>query len=52
MAPTSDRESTPSDDELLEELERCLDDDFDLNGLREKKLQELKREYVFLEALV
>lgn len=46
MAPTSDRESTPSDDELLEELERCLDDDFDLSTLREKRLQELRREVV------
>lgn len=45
---TSDHGETPSDDELLEELEREIDDDFDLNGFREKRLQELKQEYAFI----
>ncbi|GJJ07477.1 hypothetical protein Clacol_001679 [Clathrus columnatus] len=45
MSPASeDHEDTPSEDELLEELEKELDDDFDSSGFREKRLQQLKLE--------
>jgi hypothetical protein len=31
-----------SDDELLDELEAELDDDFDLGGFRERRMEELR----------
>lgn len=33
-------------DSLLEELERDLDDQFDLGGFRERRMEELKFQYV------
>lgn len=33
-----------SDEEILDELENELDDDFDLGALRERRMEELKRE--------
>ena len=33
-----------SDDEIFEELEKELDDDFDIAALRERRLEELKHE--------
>lgn len=33
-------------DEMFDELERELDDGFDMGGFRERRLEELKREYV------
>ena len=35
-----------SDEEIFDELENELDDDFDLGGLRERRMEELKKEYV------
>jgi len=32
------------DDALFEELEKELDDDFDMAGIRERRIEELKRE--------
>ena len=34
-----------SDDELFDELEREIDNDFDLGALREQRIEELKQEY-------
>lgn len=34
-------------DDLLNDLERELDDDFDLGGFRERRMQELRSEYAF-----
>lgn len=39
-----DEESDPSDNELLDELD---EDDFDMSGMRERRLEALKRECGF-----
>ena len=40
------KQSGISDEEIFDELENELDDDFDLAGLRERRMGELKKEYV------
>lgn len=40
------KRTQPSDDEIFDELENELDDDFDLGALREQRMQQLKKEYV------
>lgn len=39
---TQDTTAHESDDELLDELEADLDNDFDLGGFRERRMEELK----------
>lgn len=41
-----DESGTQSDGEIFEELERDIDEYFDFGALREKRLEELKQEYV------
>ena len=43
---TDKKQSGISDEEIFDELENELDDDFDLAGLRERRMEELKKEYV------
>ena len=37
-------DSNANDDEIFEELEREIEDDFDMVAFREQRLEELKRE--------
>ena len=41
-----------SDDELFDELEREIDNDFDLGALREQRIEELKQEYARVHRLL
>ena len=41
---TSDDHNETSDDELFAELEKEIDEDFDMGALREQRLEELRRE--------
>lgn len=38
--------SDPDDADLFEEFERELEDELDLGGFRERRMEELRREYV------
>ena len=42
----ANEDSDPEDLELFEELERELEDGFDMGALRERRMEELKRECV------
>ena len=41
---TGDRDDEPDDDEIFAELERELDEDPGLGGMREKMMEKLKQE--------
>lgn len=41
---TSDSHDEPSDDELFAELEREVEEDFDMGAMREQMMERLKRE--------
>lgn len=41
-----DGASDSSDDNILDDLEKEIEDDFDMGALREQRMEELKREYV------
>ena len=41
-----------SDDEVFDELEREIDNDFDLGALREQRIEELKQEYARVHRLL
>ena len=40
------RVAEDDDDELFEQLEKELEDDFELAGIRERRMEEMKRECV------
>lgn len=50
--PQRPQRDSDDDDALLEELEEELDNDFDLGGFRERRMMELKAQYVPLVPLI
>ncbi len=46
MSPEDNNYENSSDDEIFAELERDIDENFDMTALRERRLEELNRECV------